>query len=115
LAYPGIDLAGLSALWPELAAIPPAIAEQLEIDARYAGYLERQEADIRAFRKDEALCLPSDLDYEAIGSLSAEVRAKLHHAKPTTLGAAARISGVTPAALVALLKYVRRPDSRHAA
>jgi len=108
LAYPGIDHTRLCAIWPELAAISPAIAEQLEIDARYAGYLERQEADIRAFRKDEALSLPSDLDYDAIGSLSTEIRGKLRAARPTTLGAAGRISGVTPAALVALLKYVRR-------
>jgi tRNA uridine 5-carboxymethylaminomethyl modification enzyme len=101
-------MARLQAVWPELAAIPPAIAEQLEIDARYAGYLERQEADIRAFRKDEALALPADLDYDAIGSLSTEIRSKLGAARPATLGAAGRISGVTPAALVALLKYVRR-------
>jgi len=108
LAYPGIDHARLCAVWPELAAVPAAVAEQLEIDARYAGYLERQEADIRAFRKDEALTLPPDLDYDAIGSLSAEIRSKLRTARPATLGAAGRISGVTPAALVALLKYVRR-------
>ena len=115
LAYTSIDLPRLTAVWPELGAISPVIAEQLEIDARYAGYLERQEADIRAFRKDEALELPSHLDYGAVGSLSAEVRSKLQEAKPATLGAAARISGVTPAALVALLKHVRRRESREAA
>ena len=115
LAYPGIDLRRLALVWPELAAVPPAIAEQLEIDARYAGYLERQEADIRAFRRDEALILPSDLDYDGVGSLSAEVRGKLRAARPATLGAAARISGVTPVALVALLKYVRRQDTPYAA
>ena len=114
LAYPGTDLARLTAIWPELAGISPAVAEQLEIDARYAGYLERQEADIRAFRKDEALELPPDLDYAAVGSLSAEVRTKLQESRPATLGAAARISGVTPAALVALLKHVRRRESRAA-
>jgi tRNA uridine 5-carboxymethylaminomethyl modification enzyme len=108
LGYPGIDMARLCQIWPELAAIPAAIVEQLEIDARYAGYIERQEADIRAFRRDEALILPRDLDYGAIGSLSAEIRAKLRAAQPETLGAAARVSGVTPAALVALLRHVRR-------
>ncbi len=108
LGYPGIDMARLSQIWPELAAIPADIVEQLEIDARYAGYIERQEADIRAFRRDEALILPRDLDYGAIGSLSAEIRAKLRAAQPETLGAAARVSGVTPAALVALLRHVRR-------
>jgi tRNA uridine 5-carboxymethylaminomethyl modification enzyme len=115
LAYPGIDLPRLTEVWPELRSISSAIAEQLEIDARYAGYLERQEADIRAFRKDEALILPPDLDYGEVGSLSTEIRSKLQQTKPATLGAAARISGVTPAALVALLKYVRRQESRHAA
>jgi tRNA uridine 5-carboxymethylaminomethyl modification enzyme len=107
-----IDLPRLAAIWPELAGVTPVIAEQLEIDARYAGYLERQDADIRAFRRDEALHLPDDLDYDSIGSLSAEIRTKLRQARPATLGAAARISGVTPPALVALLKYVRRGELR---
>jgi tRNA uridine 5-carboxymethylaminomethyl modification enzyme len=108
LAYPEIDLARLAAIWPELGGIAPEIAEQLEIDARYAGYLERQERDIAAFRRDEALLLPDDLDYATVGGLSNEIRDKLGAARPSTLGAAARISGVTPAALVALLKHVRR-------
>jgi tRNA uridine 5-carboxymethylaminomethyl modification enzyme len=108
LAYPGIDLARLTQVWPELSAFAPEIAEQLEIDARYAGYLERQERDIASFRRDEGLLLPSDLDYAAVGSLSREICDKLASARPSTLGAAARISGVTPAALVALLKHVKR-------
>ena len=108
LAYPRIDLARLGQVWPELGALAPEIAEQLEIDARYSGYLERQERDIASFRRDEALLLPADLDYAAVGSLSHEIRDKLAVARPATLGAAARISGVTPAALVALLKHVKR-------
>jgi tRNA uridine 5-carboxymethylaminomethyl modification enzyme len=108
LAYPGIDVARLALIWPELGGLTPDIAEQLEIDARYAGYLERQTKDIAAFRRDEALVLPETLDYAAVGSLSAEIRGKLTAARPATLGAAARISGVTPAALVALLQYVKR-------
>jgi len=108
LAYPGIDLARLTVIWPGLAGLEPDVAEQVEIDARYAGYLERQERDIAAFRRDEALLLPPDLDYATVGSLSREILDKLAVARPTTLGAAARISGVTPAALVALLKHVRR-------
>jgi tRNA uridine 5-carboxymethylaminomethyl modification enzyme len=115
LAHPGIDMARLALVWPELTAIPPDIAEQLEIDARYAGYLERQARDIAAFRRDEALLLPEALDYAAIGGLSAEIRGKLAAARPATLGAAARISGVTPAALVALLQYVKRRPAAHAA
>jgi tRNA uridine 5-carboxymethylaminomethyl modification enzyme len=112
LAHPDIDLGRLAAIWPQLGGIAPAIAEQLEIDARYAGYLDRQARDIAAYRRDEALTLPGTLDYAGVGGLSAEIRGKLSAARPATLGAAARISGVTPAALVALLQYVkRRPEA----
>ena len=108
LAYPEIGWDRLVGLWPELSGVSPEVAEQLTIDARYEGYLTRQRGDIAAYRRDEALSLPSDLDYGAIGSLSTEVRQKLEANRPATLGQAARISGVTPAALVALLKHVRR-------
>ena len=74
---PGIDIARLAHVWPELGALTPEIAEQLEIDARYAGYLERQQKDIASFRSDEALLLPPDLDYAGVGSLSREIRDKL--------------------------------------
>ncbi|HEX9448903.1 MAG TPA: tRNA uridine-5-carboxymethylaminomethyl(34) synthesis enzyme MnmG, partial [Dongiaceae bacterium] len=90
----------------------PAIAEQMEIDGRYAGYLKRQDADIHAFRRDEALLLPVDLDYDTVPSLSNEVREKLKLARPATLGAAGRISGVTPAALTILLRHVRRREKQ---
>ncbi len=108
LAYPDVTLERLAEMWPELAGFPPDIIEQVEIAGHYAGYMGRQEADIRAFRKDEALRLPADLDYTCIAGLSNEVRAKLEAARPATLGAAARISGVTPAALTLLLGHVRR-------
>jgi tRNA uridine 5-carboxymethylaminomethyl modification enzyme len=110
LGYPNINLNGLLPLWPALGGLRPDIAEQIEIEGAYAGYLYRQVADIRAYRRDEALALPVDLDYGQIGSLSAEARQKLEAARPATLGAAARISGVTPAALTALLGHVRRRD-----
>jgi tRNA uridine 5-carboxymethylaminomethyl modification enzyme len=112
LAYPGIDLARLTAIWPELLGFDASTVEQLEIDARYRGYLGRQEADIQAFRRDESLYLPPDLDYGTIESLSVEVRSKLTAARPATLGAAARISGVTPASLTALLRHVKRANDR---
>ncbi|KGM34205.1 tRNA uridine-5-carboxymethylaminomethyl(34) synthesis enzyme MnmG [Inquilinus limosus] len=108
LRYPGIDLPALARIWPELAEWPEAVAEQIETEAKYAGYLDRQEADIRAFRRDEGLALPAELDFDAIGSLSTEIRQILKRSRPPTLGAAARLPGVTPAALVALLKHVRR-------
>ena len=111
LGYTGITLARLAEIWPELAGLGPDIAEQLEIDGVYRGYLDRQEADIRAFRKDEALALPEALDYGAIGGLSAEIREKLTATRPATLGQAARIAGVTPAALVALLRHVKDSKS----
>jgi tRNA uridine 5-carboxymethylaminomethyl modification enzyme len=112
LRYPDIDWARVTQLWPQLADIADDIAEQVQIDALYAGYLDRQEADIRAFRRDEAMVLPADLDVDAIGSLSAEIRQKLRAAKPATLGAASRIQGMTPAAVIALLRHVKRRDSQ---
>lgn len=109
LAYPEVTLEVLATLWPDINAWSPAVREQIEIDAAYAGYLDRQAADVEAFRRDEALRLPADLDYSAIGGLSNEVRSKLIAVRPLTLGQAARIEGVTPGALTALLAHVRRP------
>ncbi len=109
IAYPDIDLDRLAVIWPELAAWAPEVREQIEIDAAYAGYLDRQQADVDAFRRDEALRLPGDLDYGAVGGLSNEIRDKLTAVRPLTLGQAARIEGVTPGALTALLAHVRRP------
>ena len=80
----------------------------MEIDAAYAGYLDRQAADVAAFRRDEDLELPGQLDYAEVGGLSNEVREKLTTVRPATLGQAARIEGVTPGALTALLAHVRR-------
>lgn len=108
LGQPGVDLALIKSIWPELEAFSQEILGQLQIENNYVGYMDRQESDIRAFRKDEALILPPDLNYDAVGSLSNEVRQKLKQAMPETLGAASRIPGVTPAAVVALLRYARR-------
>ena len=110
LAMPDMGWERLRNLIPEIPAFRADVEEQLEIDGRYAGYVGRQEADIRAFRRDEALHLPSDLNYDVVGGLSTEVRLKLKAAQPATLGAASRIPGITPAALTALLKYVQRTD-----
>jgi len=111
LAYPTLDLAKLVTVWPVLAELDPELTEVLESEGTYAGYVERQEADIRAYRREEAMELPADLDYDAIGSLSTEVRTKLKAARPASLSAAARISGVTPAAVTALLGHVKRLES----
>jgi tRNA uridine 5-carboxymethylaminomethyl modification enzyme len=108
LAYPAISFDDLAAVWPELADWSPTVREQLEIDASYAGYLDRQAADAQAFQRDENLRLDPELDYAGVGGLSNEVREKLAAVRPLTLGQAARIEGVTPGALTALLAHVRR-------
>ncbi|MGH6897362.1 MAG: tRNA uridine-5-carboxymethylaminomethyl(34) synthesis enzyme MnmG [Geminicoccaceae bacterium] len=108
LRLPDVDVARLAAIWPELGRVRRDIAEQLEIEARYASYLPRQEADIAALRADDALVLPRDLDLDAIPGLSREVRARLREVRPPTLGAAARMPGITPAALTLLFRHARR-------
>ncbi|AWN34946.1 tRNA uridine-5-carboxymethylaminomethyl(34) synthesis enzyme MnmG [Methylobacterium radiodurans] len=113
LSYPELDWARLASVWPELAAVTPRIAERLRTDATYAVYLDRQQADIAAFRRDEAVRLPSGLDYARISGLSNEMRLKLEAVRPGTLGQAARIEGVTPAALTLLAAHARR-DNRAA-
>lgn len=115
LSYPHIEWEQIVSFWPELSQIEPEIREQIEIDSMYAGYMDRHEADIEAYRKDENLVLPKDLDFAKVGSLSNEIRQKLEHVKPVTLGEAARIPGVTPAAVVALLRYVKKPSKKDAA
>jgi len=114
LSYPDIQFEQLTAFWPELQAIDPTTAAQIEIECAYSGYMQRQDSDIRAYRKDEDLILPLDLDYDAIGSFSNEIRQKLKQVRPETLGAAGRIPGVTPAAVVALLRHTRRKSSGEA-
>ena len=111
LAYEQINWEKLSAVWPELKDTRADVIEQLEIEARYRGYLQRQEADIAAFRKDEALKIPKDIDYKKIGGLSNEVIMKLSKVRPETLGAASRISGITPAAVTAVLGYIKSNKS----
>ncbi len=112
LGHPEVGYQRLAAAWPVLASIPDAIIEQLAIEAQYAGYLERQEADIQAFRRDEALVLPDDLDPRSIGSLSTEICAVLGRARPRTLGQAARLPGITPAATLAILRHLKQGKRR---
>lgn len=108
LAYPNIDFDDIVRVWPELDDLPQYAREHLETEALYAGYIERQARDIAAFRRDEGLRIPEGIDYTAIGGISNEVRDKLSETKPATLGQAARIEGVTPGALTAVLAYVRK-------
>jgi tRNA uridine 5-carboxymethylaminomethyl modification enzyme len=115
LAYPDVTLEQFLPAAPAIADWTPAVREQVEIDAAYAGYLDRQAVEAEALRRDEALSLPEDLDYAAIGGLSAEAREKLARVRPRTLGQAGRIEGLTPGALTALLAHVRRRDRDAAA
>ena len=108
LSYPGQTMAGLAALWPELDRFGPKMIDRLENDARYAVYLDRQVRDIEAYRRDEALTLPSDFDYSEVSGLSTELRVKLARVQPQTLGQAGRIEGMTPAALTLLASRARR-------
>ena len=112
IGYPNVTLDQLAALWPALGVLDREIVRALENDAHYRGYVERQEADIAAFRRDEALPLPGDLRFDRVGGLSHEMRQRLAAARPATLGAAGRVPGVTPAALTALLAHVRKSDIR---
>ena len=115
LAYPGIGLDKLKTIWPEFDGFDAEIAEQIEIDAKYAVYLERQNADVAAFRKDEDRRLPDDLDYWSLAGLSTEMKQKLSAARPFTLGQASRLEGVTPAALTVLLHAIRRHHAKKSA
>ena len=107
LAFPDIDLARLRPIWPELASIPEHTAAQIEVDARYASYVRRQEEDVAILRRDEQIAIPVDLDYSALAGLSNEVRQKLERHRPTSIAQAARIDGVTPAAILLLLAHLK--------
>jgi tRNA uridine 5-carboxymethylaminomethyl modification enzyme len=108
LSYPTLGYSDVARIWPQLAGFDPKIAAQLEIDAKYAVYLDRQAADIESYRRDESFELPFNLDYAGMKGLSHEIRQKLQILRPMTIGQAGRIDGVTPAALTLLVAHVRR-------
>ena len=101
-------MARLAAIWPELGRFDAVTIAALETEALYAVYLQRQDADIAAFRRDEARAIPADFDYAAVTGLSNEVRQKLERVRPATLGQAGRIDGVTPASLTLLIANLRK-------
>jgi tRNA uridine 5-carboxymethylaminomethyl modification enzyme len=108
LSYPDIGLGDVGRIWPVFLDVPTDIASQLEIEAKYAVYLERQAAEVASFKRDEAFEIPDRIDYGAVPGLSTEVRQKLSATRPHTIGQASRLDGMTPAALVLLAAYVRR-------
>lgn len=115
LSYPDVTISRLTEIWPELADIPANIAQQVENDARYAHYIQRQKNDVEAMRRDEALRIPADFDYDNIVGLSNELRGKLSRTQPATLGQAGRIDGMTPAGLTLILASIRKPKKKRSA
>ena len=101
-------IAVLTRVWPQLAEIPPRLARRLEADAKYSVYLDRQAEDVARYRRDESAAMPPDLDYGRLSGLSNEIRHKFAAVRPTSLGQAGRIEGVTPAALALLAAHARR-------
>jgi len=108
LSYPQIGFDQVANIWPEIREWRPDVREQIEIEATYQSYLERQQEDINLFRQEEQMKIPEDINYDLVGSLSNEIREKLKRTRPVTFGAASRIPGVTPAAMGALMSYIRR-------
>jgi tRNA uridine 5-carboxymethylaminomethyl modification enzyme len=111
LSLEGITLARLQAVWPELGQIPGQLHQQLEADCRYASYVQRQRADIDALKRDEAMKIPADLDFSAVGGLSAESCDLLTRHRPDTIAQANRLPGMTPAAVLAVLRHLKRPSA----
>ncbi len=115
LSYPSINIAELAKVWPRFGELAPKIAEQIEIDAKYDVYLSRQASDVASYRRDESFTLPDDLDYAALPGLSNEAKQKLLKARPRTIGHAAKLDGMTPAALTLLVAHVKRGRGKAAA
>jgi tRNA uridine 5-carboxymethylaminomethyl modification enzyme len=115
IAMPEVGLERVAAHWPELKALPQHAKDALEADALYAGYMDRQQRDIVQARSDEALAIPPDLDFHAIPALSMELRLKLSRVRPKSIGHAARVEGVTPAAIACLIGAIRKHRRAHAA
>jgi tRNA uridine 5-carboxymethylaminomethyl modification enzyme len=115
LARPEIGVSDLARIWPEFGALDRFASEQIEIEAKYAVYLDRQDADIESLSKDEAISVPEELDYRAMAGLSNELKDKLLAVRPATLGQAGRVEGMTPAAMALLLGEIRRHGARRVA
>ena len=115
LAYKNITFSMLENIWPELKKIDLDVKEQIEIESVYSSYLKRQRADIEDFKKEEGLVLPKGINFRDVGSLSNEIVEKLSTINPPTLGAASRISGVTPAAIIAIMRFLKKQKNNKVA
>ena len=112
LSYPDIRIGDVARIWPAFGGLDRKIAEQLEIDAKYAVYLTRQAADVESYRRDESLVLSDDIDYASLPGLSNEARHKLQTHRPRTIGHAGRLDGITPAALTLLAAHIHRESRK---
>jgi len=108
ISHQQVGFEKIAAIWPELNEIPKTISTQIRIESMYSGYLDRQNAEIKEFRKEDSITIPKDIDYAIIPSLSNEVRQKLAKHQPANIGAAGRIPGITPASLTAVLHFIRK-------
>jgi tRNA uridine 5-carboxymethylaminomethyl modification enzyme len=108
LTQKGVDMKKIREIWPNIPYFNKEIDEQVEINSHYSGYLKKQKADILAFKRDENLLIPNNINYDDFSSLSNEVKAKFKQIKPKTMGQALRIDGITPAAVYILLSHVKR-------
>ena len=108
LGQAGVTMSKLRDIWANVPQYEPSIDEQVEIDAHYKGYLKRQSHDIEAFKKDESIAIPKNIDYDSFSGLSTEIKLKLREIQPSTLGQALRIDGVTPAAAIILLGFIKK-------
>ncbi len=115
LTQKGVDMTKIRDIWPEISNYGAIIDEQIEINSHYRGYLKKQKADILAFKRDENLSIPDNLDYDQFSGLSNEVKAKFKEIRPKTMGQALRIDGITPAAVYILLSHVKRKSIKHIA
>jgi tRNA uridine 5-carboxymethylaminomethyl modification enzyme len=115
LTQKDVDMTKIRSIWPEIRDYGDEIDEQIEINSHYRGYLKKQKADILAFKRDENLTIPDNIDYDQFSGLSNEVKAKFKEIRPKTMGQALRIDGITPAAVYILLSHVKRKSIKHIA
>ena len=115
LSQKGVNMNKIRRIWPEISFISKEIDDQLEINAHYRSYLIKQNSDILAFKRDENIKIPSNIDYDAFSGFSNEVKLKFKQIKPKTMGQALRIDGITPAAVFILLSHIKRKSIKHIA
>ena len=115
LTQKDVDMTKIRSIWPEIRDYGDEIDEQIEINSHYRGYLKKQKADILAFKRDENMIIPDNIDYDQFSGLSNEVKAKFKKIRPKTMGQALRIDGITPAAVYILLSHVKRKSIKHIA